>query len=69
MHFTDTNSKHHTVKSSENVDAGLNHLEEVAIFPAATCQVGGTLATSVPQVCLNIRMKQQQLQRVSGMAV
>jgi hypothetical protein len=57
------------VEASQNVDTGLSYLKEMAIFATAKCQVSSTFTSSVSQVRLNIRVKQQQLQCVLGIAV
>jgi len=44
--------------ASENVNAGLSYLKEVAVSATALCQVNRSFASSICNVCLNVRVKQ-----------
>jgi len=54
---------------SENVDACLSYFKEAAISAVALRQINGSFASSICHICPNVRVKQEQLQCVFGIAI
>jgi hypothetical protein len=44
--------------ASENVDAGLSYFKEVAVSATAPCQINRSFASSICNVCPNVRVKE-----------